>query len=592
MERRLAAILSADVVGYSRLMETDEAGALAALNAHRQDVVEPKIFDHHGRIVKLMGDGVLVEFASVVDAVNCAVQIQTVTNERRNEAGNDGCVALRIGVHLGDVIVENDDIFGDGVNLSARLQVLAEPGGISISGTAHDMVQGELRRQFSDMGVQRVKNIARPVRVWRWLGSDQRASPAEIVGSVGDPLRKIPAIAVLPFVKMSEHDGHDYFSDGLTEDLINALSHWRNFPVIARNSTFTYKGRAVRVQQVAWELGARYVVEGSVRREGQRLRITVQLIDAESGHHVWSERYDRLLQDIFDVQDEIAASVAATLAPELELIELRKSTTKRTEDLSAWDFYVRGMAQFHRETCDAHAQAREMFEQALACDPNYAEAWARLGWTHVRDFALGCSSQPDHALAKGFETARRAVELDEASAVAHMCLGTAHIWAEELDLGLSEAERALELNPSYAHAAMAVGNRLDLIGRTAQGIAQMERGLQLNPCDPSRWKYMLYLARAHTSLGEHDLALSWARRAIALRPNDPAVHFRLSVCLANLGNVTEACRTLNKCEELQPGYTVAHASWRPYPDRERNEIMFAGLRRYRLLMFEPTDDAS
>ena len=392
-----------------------------------------------------------------------------------------------------------------------------------------------------------------------------------------------PSIAVLPFTNIGGDPAQEYFSDGLTEDIITALSHWRSIAVIARNSTFAFKGRSLRMQDLAAELGARYVVEGGVRRAGERLRVTVQLVDAASGHQLWAQRFDRVLEDVFDVQDEIASRIAATAVPELESFENRRSAAKPTADLDAWDLYLRGMQTFYDETCAGTVAARRQFEAAVAVDPDYADAWARLGWCHAREVMFGCTDDRHASLQAGFEAARRAVALDGASAVAHMSLGTVHVWAEETELGLAEAERALELNPNFAIVAMAVGNRLDLVGRTAEGIAQMERSLQLNPRDPSRWRYMAYLSRAYLSLGDLERAAEISHAAMLLRPDLPEALFRHAVCLAHLDRVEEARELLARCTSLDPGYVAGKTAWQPYADAARSAHVMAGLRRHGLL---------
>jgi adenylate cyclase len=578
-ERRLAAILAADVVGYSHLMERDERGTLARLKAFRGELVEPLVAGHRGRVVKLMGDGILCEFASAVDAVECAVAIQDGMAGRERDLPEEERVRLRVGINLGDVIVEPDgDLYGDGVNIAARLEQLAPPGGTVLSGTAFDQVEGKLDLAFEPLGEQRVKNIERPVRAYR-VGPGPATAPAwrARAGPPAGPERR-PALAVLPFTNMSRDPEQDYFADGLTEDLITALSAWRSFPVIARNSTFTYKGRAVRVQQVAEELGARYVLEGSVRRAGGRVRVTAQLIDAETGHHVWADKFDRTLDDIFEVQDEITRKIATILAPEMAIAERKRAGLKRPEDLTAWDLHLRGMAELQKETCEGNAAARALFERAVERESGYGEAWAGLAHTHLRDIGGCCTGSRERSLAAAFEAARRAVELDEGSALAHFILSGAYVWREDLETGLAELERALELNPYHAHAQMALGNRLDLVGRAEEGVAQMERSLDLNPRDPVRFGYMASLARAHLAKGEPETAETWMRKALLLRPEDPDLHFRHAVCLAHLDRVEEARAALAEAERLRPGYLAQRAAWRPYRDEARNERFFAGLK--------------
>ena len=581
VKRRLAAILAADVVGYSRLMGEDEAGTLAALKEHHAALIDPAIAERDGRIVKLMGDGTLAEFASVVDAVECAIEIQREMAGRNVEVPQDRRIELRIGINLGDVIVDGDDIYGDGVNVAARLEALAEPGGVCISNAVYRIVRNTLDLEFVDLGKKEVKNIAEPVHAYSLRPRDTMVDRRS--GQKPTERSKVPAVAVLPFDNMSGDPEQEYFSDGLAEDIITALSHWHSIPVIARNSSFTYKGQSVRVQRIAEELGARYVLEGSVRRAGNRVRITAQLIDADTGHHVWAEKFDRQLEDIFDVQDEITNRIAATIVPELEHFEQRRSAAKRTEDLDAWDYYVRGMEHFYRETCEDNAHARTMFQSAVEQDSNYSDAWARLGWVHARDVQLRCTTDPEDSLRQGFAAARKAVALDDSSAVAHMSLGTVHIWAEETELGLAEAQVALQLNSNFAHAAMAVGNRLDLVGQTEAGIAQMERSLQLNPRDPMRWRYMGCLARAYVSLEEYDTAVEWGQKAVSLRPESPDALFRQALCLAHLDRVDEARSLLDRCAAIEPGFVAQRAHWQPYPDQQRNEHLLAGLRRHGLV---------
>jgi len=398
------------------------------------------------------------------------------------------------------------------------------------------------------------------------------------------PAVAVPAVAVLPFANRSSDPDDEYFADGLSEDLITALSSCKSFPVIARNSTFTYKDKDVRIEQVGAELGARYVLEGSVRRAGDRVRITVRLCDAEAGHEMWATRLDRRLEDVFAVQDEITERVVGAVTPELQMAELRRSKAKGTTDLDAWDFYIRGMAFFNREDPTDNHRAREMFERATELDPSYAEAWARRAWTHIRDIDMRATDDREASVRAAFELSRRAIELDDGSAAAHLCLGSAHVWRGELEQGLLQAQRALTLNPSYALAALAVGNRLDLLGDSARGIEQMERGLALNPRDPARWHYLGYLARAHCARGDAECALRWAEQARALRPGDAAVCFRMLLCLANLDRVDEARALCDECERLEPGYMKRRAAvWSPYRDDDRNDVLFAGVRRHGLL---------
>ncbi|MDH3691730.1 MAG: hypothetical protein OEU36_19985, partial [Gammaproteobacteria bacterium] len=389
--RKLTAIMAADVVGYSRLMGDDEAGTLDVLRDHREELIEPKIAEHEGRIAKLMGDGLLAEFPSAVEAVLCAVEIQQELIDRNSDVPNERKMLLRIGINIGDIIVEGNDIYGDGVNVAARLEGLAEPGGICVSDMVYQNVSAKLDVPFQDLGNQTLKNIDKSVRAW---GVGDAVCPLE--APTRNPresaLSDSPSIAVLPFANMSGDAEQEYFSDGMTEDIITALTHWHSFSVIARNSTFTYKDRFVDVKQAAQELGARYLVEGSVRKGGgNRVRITAQLIDGASGHHIWAERYDRELVDIFEVQDEITQHIAATIAPELDKAEFKRSTAKHSEDLNAWDFCLRGMSMIREYTPEGNAKAREMFNNAIAIQPDYADAHAGLALSYNRDILLQCT---------------------------------------------------------------------------------------------------------------------------------------------------------------------------------------------------------
>ncbi len=578
VQRQLSAILVADVVGYSSLMGRDEMGALSRLKSHLLERFEPLVATHHGRIIKLMGDGVLVEYASVVDAVECAVAIQYAVSEHEANAPNDERIRFRIAVHLGDIIIEKDDIFGDAVNIASRLEGIAEPGGICLSQQAYDQIEGKLGLTFTDIGAHELKNIARAVHVYKIeIGSSET-----VVASRADIMAR-PAVAVLPFENMSGDKEQDYFADGLTEDLITALSYWRSFPVIARTSTFNYKGQSVDVKRVGRELGARYVLEGSVRKSGNRVRITAQFVDAETGHQLWAERFDRALEDVFELQDELTQRITATIEPELEQAELRRASTKRPENLNAWNCYLRGMALIAQQSCESNNEARKMFARAITLDSTYSDAWAGLTLSYVRDIREGCTNDISAALTRAFEAGHRAVALDQASSAAHFHLGTAYIWAERHDLAIVETELAIRLNPSNAHACMGLGNRLDLAGQTEEGIEKMEQSLQLNPRDPNRATYMGYLARAYINSGDNDKALAWARNMFQLHPNRPDAHYRLAICLANLDQVDEARKALAECEHLHPGFLSQRADWRPYSDDASNERFFAGAWKYDLI---------
>lgn len=577
--RRLAVILAADVVGYSRLISVDETGTFIKWKTVQADLIEPKVNQFRGRIFKTTGDGFLAEFSSAVNAAQCAIDLQLALSEFNDDTPDDQALRMRIGINLGDVIIEEGDIFGNGVNIAARLESIAEPGTICVSANIHELIQNKMALTVEDRGKTELKNIPGPVHVYQICVTSASSGSPETVKSKSSP----PAVAVLPFSNMSGDPEQEYFSDGLTEDIITALSQWRSIPVIARNSTFTYKGKAVRVQTIAEELGVRYVLEGSVRKSGDRLRITAQLIDAETGHHVWAQKFDSQLEDVFDLQDQITNQIAATIVPELEQFENRRVSSKRTEDLTAWDYYLRGLETFYDETCEGTAASQKMFHAAVKADPSFSDAWARLGWTFAKQVMHGCASDPGRTIQQGFEASRKAVSLDNASALAHISLGTVHIWGNEMDLGLAEAQRAVELNPNFAHAAMAYGNRLDLCGRTEEGIAQMTKALLLNPRDPICWRYMAYLSRAYLSIKDYEKAADWGQKAALLRPDLPEALFRYALCLAHLDRVSEVRELISRCTEMDPDYVSRMCGWRPYEDDERNKHILSGLRRHGLL---------
>jgi adenylate cyclase len=405
--RRLAAILAADVAGYSRLMGADEEGTLERLKALRRELVDPKIAEHRGRIVKTTGDGLLVEFASVVDAVRCAVAVQQAMPERDTGVAAERRIELRLGINLGDVIVEGDDLYGDGVNIAARIEALADPGGVFVSNTVHDHVRDRLPFVFEDLGEQQVKNIVRPVRVYRVYDTAANSRPASAPAAL--PLPDKPSIAVLPFANMSGDPEQEYFADGMVEEIITALSRIRWLFVIARNSTFTYKGQAGDVKQVGRELGVRYVLEGSVRKASGRVRITAQLIDAETGAHLWADRFDGSLEDVFELQDQVAISVAGVIEPALQAAEARRSSVRPTSDLTAYDLYLRALANFPWFGREQMGGAIELFEQAVAIDPGFAPA---LGWAavcHARFRLDGYAEDPETSRRKAKSLAERAL---------------------------------------------------------------------------------------------------------------------------------------------------------------------------------------
>jgi TolB-like protein/class 3 adenylate cyclase len=467
-ERRLTAILAADVAGYSRLMGIDEEGTLARLKAHRRELVDPKIAEHRGRIVKTTGDGMLAEFASVVDALRCAVDMQRGIAERNVEVPSDRRIEFRVGINLGDIIIDGDDIYGDGVNVAARLESLAEPGGLCISRKVRDEVRDKLDLAFEDIGEQQVKNIARPVRVFR-VATPTTGRPSELAKPTL-ALPDKPSLAVLPFQNMSGDPEQEYFADGIVEDIITALSrvHW--LFVIARNSSFTYKGRAADVKQVGRELGVRYVLEGSVRKASNRVRITAQLVDATTGAHVWADYFDGALDDIFDLQDRVTSSVVGVIEPRLQRAEIERAGRKPTESLDAYDYFLRGMASFHLFTGDSLLDARRFFQRATELDPNYPSPYGMAAWCILLSKTNGWLLDPEREIAEGVRMAHRAVALGKDDPTALWSSGHSLAYlAAEVETGAAYIDRAIVLNPNLAAAWSVSGwSRIYLGGRRAR----------------------------------------------------------------------------------------------------------------------------
>jgi adenylate cyclase len=536
-ERRLAAILAADVVGYTRLMNEDETGTLTRLKRHRAELVDPMIAEHRGRIVKLMGDGALVEFASAVDAVRCAAEIQRAMAKRNAES--EPRQAFRIGINLGDIIIEGDDIYGEGVNLAARLEGLAQPGGLCISDLVHQMVRARIDLTFEDLGEQRVKNIAQPVRIWQWI-NDARATepPASGAEKVSAPsFADKPSLAVLPFDNLSRDPDQEYFSDGLTEDLITDLSQISGLFVTARHAVFQYKGRPAPPQQVARDLGVRYVLEGSVRRAGKRIRITAQLIDATTGFHLWAQRYDRNFEDIFDLQDEITHTIVAALDVRLTARERVGIERRYTENLEAYDLFLQAREGFLRRTQEGARQARAALERAIVLDPNFAAAHALLAEIGRCEWWYGWR-EDDGALDRALELARTAVALDDELPFAHMFLGWIHLWRKEHDQAIAEARRCLALDPNNADGHARFGHTLDLAGRPAEGVPFIETAMRLDPHYP--YWYSFLLGHAFHSLERYDEAVVSFRRVISRNPDFFYARIYLAAAYAQLGRIEEA----------------------------------------------------
>jgi len=486
VERRLAAIMAADVAGYSRLMGEDEEGTLAALNTIRRELAEPMIAEHRGRIVKTTGDGLLVEFASVVDAVRCAVAAQRAMAERNADIPAGRRIEFRIGIHQGDIIVEDGDIFGDGVNLAARLEGLAEPGGICVSERVQSDAAGKVDAAFDDIGEQQLKNIARPVHVFR-VGPQASGPHAAGTAAVPPPLPlpDKPSLAVLPFQNMSGDPEQEYFTDGIVEDITTAIARLSWLFVIARNSSFAYKGKSPDLRQVGRELGVRYILEGSVRKAGNRVRITGQLIDTTTGAHIWADRIDGALDDIFELQDRVASSVAGAIEPKLRQSEIERAARKPTDSLDAYDLYLRALAQFHKYTEEGMGEAVALGKRALAIDPSYAPAAALIGWCRLLQRVQGWGAVSEAEIAEAVLLARQAIEggRDDPD-VLSMAGYTISFLAGEHSAAVATIDRALVLNPNSAQAWGALGWVLGMQHQPNPAIQALQQAMRLSPFDP------------------------------------------------------------------------------------------------------------
>jgi adenylate cyclase len=575
--RRLTAILAADVAGYSRLMGADEEGTHERLKSHLRELIEPKIGEHHGRIVKNTGDGFLAEFQSVVDAVRCAVEMQRGMAERNQETPPERRIEFRIGINLGDVIAEEHDIFGDGVNVAARLEALADPGGICVSRVVRDQVRDRLDFSFEDMGEQQVKNIARPVRVYQvrdravLIEQPLPTSPQQL------PLPDKPSIAVLPFTNMSGDPEQGYFADGIAEDIITALSRYPSLFVIARNSSFAYRGRMVDVKQVGRELGVRYVLEGSVRRVDNRIRVTAQLVDAESSNHVLAERYDRQLADIFAVQDEITEAVTIAITPAIADAEQQRAMRKPPASLDAWAAYQRGLWHLSKVTAADNALAQKFFQQAVDLDPSFAGGYKGLSVVQSKEPDYEGRGLPE-TLRSAEALARRAVALDGADAEARSLLATTLRRRGDYEGGLAEAARALTLSPNLAGAHYAMGANLISSGRPKEGIAAIERSIRLDPRQAAARLNQIALALYYS--GEYQAAIEAANRAIRSYPNYPNAYRWLAAALGQLGQIEEAPRALQKAIAIAPAAFDMYVRERvPWMRPEDHAHMLDGLRK-------------
>ena len=576
LQRRLAAILSADVVGYSRLMGLDEAGTLSRLNALRRELLDPAIAAHSGRIVKLMGDGALIEFASAVDAVTCAIEIQKQLREHDAGVSEADPIRFRIGINVGDIIIEGDDILGDGVNIAARIEGIAEPGGISISEDAWRQVQGKVTANFIDIGEQSLKNIARPVRVYRLDLARKAASGPEAARPLAPPSK--PSIAVLPFTNMSGDPEQEYFSDGISEDVITDLSKIAGLMVISRNSSFTYKGRPVDTRAVGRDLGVRSVLEGSVRRAGNRVRITAQLIDAASGGHLWAERYDRDLTDLFAVQDDVTRRIVEALKLTLSTAEKTRIADSGTRNIDAYDCFLRGREFLLGETKnrDKFEQSITFFMRALELDSNYSRAYAGLGWAYVYDYQNRWSDDSNISLALAKSNANQAIKSDPNEPLGRIVASLVATFEKDFVEAKSEADIALSLNPNSSEALASLGNICTFSGRPSEAIPLIERAMRLDPV--YRQQYLHLLGVASLLAGKYENAAVLLRQRILLVPGTDFTRAVLVSTLGHLGEVDEARRVWRELKEINPQYSFSeHFARQPFKNEEDVQRIAEGL---------------
>jgi adenylate cyclase len=575
MERRLAAILAADVVGYSRLIRADEEGTLASLNAIRKELVDPKIAEHQGRIVKLMGDGMLAEFGSVIGAVKMAAEAQQAVAQRNSELPEDRRIEFRIGVNLGDVVIDGDDIHGDGVNLAARLEALAEPGGICISAAVYDQVRDKLDMPFRDAGEQAVKNIDRPVRVWQWVAGAAPGTADSPASSSPPALPDKPSIAVLPFDTMSEAMDQEYFADGLTEDIITELSRFQSFFVIARHSTFVYKGRAVSVQDVGRELGVHYVVEGSVRKAGDRLRVVVQLIEAASGNHIWAERYDHGLTDIFDLQDEVTRSIVAAIPGRLESADLNRIKRKRPEDMAVYDYVLRGKMHHHRGTKDDNTEALRLLDKAIALDPEFAESYAWKACTLGQALARGFGDNKEELFAQDVEAVEKALSLDENNFECHWIMCEVRMMVARMDEAELHHQKAFALNPNDPRVVAQRSELLTWLGRPVEAVDWARQAMRLDPYNAAGRAHLL--GRALYVAGSYEDAIEAFRQ---VRVPSFSHHAEIAACYAQLGSDEKASLHAGKVLSLKPDFSIAdHVQGLPFKESRDRDQYRDGLRK-------------
>jgi adenylate cyclase len=584
VKRRLAVVLAFDVVGYSRLMEDDEEGTHRRMMEIMREVVQPLLVRHEGRLRKTTGDGGIVEFDSVVEAARASLAMHRALGERNRPEPPQRRIEFRTGISLGDIIIENDDIYGEGVNIAARLQSVAEAAGTCVTQTIAEELRGKIEGRLIDVGEPKLKNLSRPVHVFRLIDDEARLLPGQsfpglrlntAIAGFGDR----PAIAVLPLDTFSNAIEEEYFADGLTEDITTALANWRSFPVISRNSAFTYKGRKIEVKTVGQELGARYLVEGSVRRRGMMSRITIQLVEAEAGHHLYAEHYDREIVDVLGLQDEIATSIVGVLEPELLRVE-RERASARPSSFAAYDLLQRGLWHHYRRTREDSGRAQGFFREAIATDPNYGQAAAALSVCLAQSMFSGWMNDPKAAIVEAFELGQRAVFLDARDPLAHFALGLAALHNKQIPLAVRETEAATRINPSYAAAHVNLGNLYNYMGRPDEALERVNRGLRLSPNDPRVFLWIPALAGAHFLAGRYEQAIEAGRYGLAIKPDYLHSLRYVVAALGQLGRAAEATAEVARLRTLD-GSLASTASFLSgyYTDRKSLDHILTGLRK-------------
>jgi TolB-like protein/cytochrome c-type biogenesis protein CcmH/NrfG len=551
-KRKLTAILSADVEGYSLLMRDNEEATVQTITNYRAAMAN-LIQQYRGRVVDSPGDNILAEFTSVVDAVNCAVEIQQELAQRNMELPNNRKMKFRVGINVGDVVEESGRIYGDGVNIAARIEGLAEAGGICISGRVYDQVENKLDLAYMYLGEQKVKNITRPIRVYA-VKMAPDVTESDLERKHEPPVK--PSIAVLPFLNMSGDAEQEYFSDGITEDIITALSRFRWFFVIARNSSFTYKGETIEIKQVAEDLGVRYVLEGSVRKAGNRVRITAQLIDAPTGYHVWAERYDQDIEDIFAVQDEITHNIVRSVGPEFLSAEMKRAQRKDVRNLDVWDCIMRASSHHGRYTQKDATEAQSLLRKAIELDPMSPEAFCLLAFTHLQQVQFGWSESKAKSIKEAEKAAQSAVEIDDRDAWAHTALGLVDLISKRYEDAVFRLEKAIDLNPNLANAYGALGQAQALAGEYETAVTHINKAILLSPHDPFVVYWLGHLGVAAFADERYEDACYWGRKTIQQNPMFPGGHRLVAASCGQLGRAQEAANELKELLLLMPGMSA------------------------------------